>query len=297
MGGTKTFTDPIPTGNVITGVTITVNYTGCGATAVDAVLAGQVVGTYVPVQNCSCPTSCSTVTLNFNSAPPSYVYGGTNSFQLINFGGIDADICVDNAIVSFAYSCVSSTAPGGISGTTIITQGNSSNLSVSGGNLAPGSTWEWYEGSCGGIPVGSGSSISVSPVSTTTYFVRAEGPCNTTSCAAVNVVVNPSGVGGPCANDNLAFDNNVYTPPCGSNSLLAVGPGTFLQIAVVDGANYTFSTCGSGYDTKMTGYDAASNLKFFNDDNGIRPFPALCKDGYCAVVSIKARNISGVNRY
>ena len=65
--------------------------------------------------------------------------------------------------------------------------GQSSTLSVSGGALGTGAAWQWYSGSCGGIPVGTGASITVSPTSTTTYYLRAEGTCNTTACASVTV--------------------------------------------------------------------------------------------------------------
>ena len=52
-------------------------------------------------------------------------------------------------------------------------------------------SWEWYSGNCGGTGthVGTGSPISVSPTDTTTYYVRAEGDCNITSCASICVEV------------------------------------------------------------------------------------------------------------
>lgn len=69
-------------------------------------------------------------------------------------------------------------------------EGESSTLSVNGGFLGAGGSWEWYTGSCGGTPVGSGPSINVSPSSDTTYYVRAEGGCNSkTSCASVSLTV------------------------------------------------------------------------------------------------------------
>ncbi len=72
-----------------------------------------------------------------------------------------------------------------------VCSGNSTTLSKSGGSLGTGASWKWYKNSCGGTYVGSGSSVSVSPTTTTTYYVRAEGDCNTTSCASVTVIVNP----------------------------------------------------------------------------------------------------------
>jgi gliding motility-associated-like protein len=72
-----------------------------------------------------------------------------------------------------------------------ICAGQSTTLTVNGGSLGTGATWNWYSGSCGGTPVGTGSSITVSPSSTTTYFVHAQGDCNTTTCVSVTVQVNP----------------------------------------------------------------------------------------------------------
>jgi len=50
----------------------------------------------------------------------------------------------------------------------------------------------WYEGSCGGTIVGEGGSISVSPVSTTTYFAAAKNVnsgCISATCVSVEVAV------------------------------------------------------------------------------------------------------------
>jgi gliding motility-associated-like protein len=69
--------------------------------------------------------------------------------------------------------------------------GSTTNLTVNGGSLGTGAGWQWYTGSCGGTSVGSGSTITVSPGTTTTYFVRAEGTCNNTTCQSVTVTVNP----------------------------------------------------------------------------------------------------------
>ncbi|MET0637982.1 MAG: T9SS type A sorting domain-containing protein, partial [Chitinophagaceae bacterium] len=66
------------------------------------------------------------------------------------------------------------------------------NLSVNGGSLGLDAEWKWYSGSCGGTPVGTGSTLSGINVNTTTsYFVRAEGVCNITSCITTTVNVNP----------------------------------------------------------------------------------------------------------
>ncbi len=57
------------------------------------------------------------------------------------------------------------------------------------GGLGDGATWEWYEGSCAGTYLGSGTSLVVTPTVTTTYYVRAEGDCNTSDCQSITVSV------------------------------------------------------------------------------------------------------------
>jgi len=71
-----------------------------------------------------------------------------------------------------------------------ICPGISVNLSVVGGTLGTSASWKWYTSSCGTSLVGTGSSISVTPAVTTTYYVRAEGSCNTTACVAVTVNIS-----------------------------------------------------------------------------------------------------------
>lgn len=65
-------------------------------------------------------------------------------------------------------------------------------LSVIGGSLNGAAAWQWYTGSCGGTPVGSGNSITVSPGATTTYYVRGEGGCAPAPgpCATQTVTVS-----------------------------------------------------------------------------------------------------------
>lgn len=60
-------------------------------------------------------------------------------------------------------------------------------LQASGGTPGINAVYRWYTGSCGGTLIGTGSSITVSPIVATTYFVRLEGDCNTTSCASLNI--------------------------------------------------------------------------------------------------------------
>ncbi len=86
-----------------------------------------------------------------------------------------------------------STAPTSItaSPSTTTCPGNSILLTPSGGSLGTNAVYKWYRNSCGDTLIGTGNSISVVPSVTTTYYVRAEGDCNTTSCAQITINVIP----------------------------------------------------------------------------------------------------------
>ena len=63
-------------------------------------------------------------------------------------------------------------------------------LSVEGGTLGTNAQWKWYTSSCGGTLIGTGTSVTVTLNSTSTFYVRAEGDCNTTACEQVTVSIS-----------------------------------------------------------------------------------------------------------
>jgi hypothetical protein len=116
---------------------------------------------------------------------PQMLSVGTHVFYLKGNGG-----CNTTACVSFVLTIRQApSAPSAINGSTNICKGQSTTLSVNGGVQGTDANWTWYSGTCGGTPVGTGASITVSPSDTTTYFVRSEGPCGITGCASVRVDV------------------------------------------------------------------------------------------------------------
>lgn len=130
-------------------------------------------------------TSVSSIT-SFTSTQITAIIGaGTTGFVTVT----TASGTATSSPTAFTVN-TPSVAPTSISGTTTICNGDSTTLTLSGGTSGTGATAEWFSGSCGGTPVGTGNSISVSPATTTTYFVRYTGTCNTTTCASVTVTVN-----------------------------------------------------------------------------------------------------------
>ena len=88
-----------------------------------------------------------------------------------------------------------STDPSSITSNAVFDEiclGGNAILTVNGGSLGTGASWQWYSGSCGGTPVGTGSSITVSPSSATNYFVRAEGACGNSACVNLTITVKTS---------------------------------------------------------------------------------------------------------
>ncbi|MDD3877974.1 MAG: hypothetical protein PHT69_15235, partial [Bacteroidales bacterium] len=139
--------------------------------------------------------------LNCETAIVAFGYTNSTDFPTVNPGSggfyeSTAATANCNVIFYFAEPAGSfSTSPTSASANpTSFCSGNSVNLTVNGGSLGSGASWHWYSGSCGGTPVGTGSSINVSPTGTTTYYVRAEGDCNITSCASVTVTLNTNSV-------------------------------------------------------------------------------------------------------
>jgi len=104
-----------------------------------------------------------------------------------------------------------------------ISPGESVTLTKTGGQLGDEADWYWYKNSCDGSLVGTGSSISVSPSSSTTYYVRAEGYCNITSCASVMVTVNdetdPTSVN---VNKNTDENISIYPNPTSGTFYISI---------------------------------------------------------------------------
>lgn len=68
-----------------------------------------------------------------------------------------------------------------------ICEGQSVTLSYSGGS---GASFHWYANACGGVAVGTGNNLSVSPTLSTTYYGRWENSCDQSACLTVDVIVN-----------------------------------------------------------------------------------------------------------
>jgi len=176
---------------------------------------------------------------------------GTNTAYFVRAEGTcNTTTCASQAVTVNTLS----TAPTSITGTSTICAGGSTTLTVSGGSLGTGGVWRWYSGSCGGTLVGSGNSINVSPGTNTTYFVRAEGTCNTSTCASQAVTVNtlsaaPTGITGTstiCAGGSTTLTvsggslgtGGVWRWYSGSCGGTLVGSGTSINVSPATNTTY-----------------------------------------------------------
>lgn len=156
-----------------------------------------------------------------------------------------------------------SAAPTGIlssNGTVFCSGSASTTLTRQGGSLGTGASWEWYSGSCGGTPIGSGPSVGVNPTSTTTYYVRGEGDCGSTTCASITINVSngltitsltkndPQCSGGTDGNAKVVATGGIapytyaWSPGGGTtDSISGLAAGTY-TVTVTDAANCTVSS-------------------------------------------------------
>jgi hypothetical protein len=171
--------------------------------------------------------------------------------------------CTTSTIITTTVNSLS-VAPTAISGTNSLCPNATTTLTQVGGTLGTGASYKWYSGSCGGTLVGTGASITVTPTATTVYYVRAEGTCNTTTCASITVTVGdlvaptingcPSNISlnatmgscnatatwtAPTANDNCLLASFIGSHSSGSS--FAVGTTTVTYTAT-DGVGNT-ATC------------------------------------------------------
>ncbi len=103
-------------------------------------------------------------------------------------------------------------------------------LSYSGGSLGTGATAEWYDDAAFTSSVGSGNNLLITPAPnvTTTYYVRFEGTCNTTTAQSVTITVNPSPTPTLSGVSTVCFgEGQTYTTEAGqSNYVWTVSGGT-----------------------------------------------------------------------
>ena len=129
----------------------------------------------------------------------------TQTFYVRASGNCNTTNCVSTTVT---LETLSTDPSGSTASSNSVCSGDGVSLSVAGGTLGTGATWEWYTGSCGGTSVGNGPIISLNPTTTTDYYVRAEGNCGITNCDTITVTVTPA----PISIDSALADTNTICP-------------------------------------------------------------------------------------
>jgi gliding motility-associated-like protein len=176
----------------------------------------------------------STVTIQYRSANTTY----NNPKQYVVVSNLRATI-------------VNATPPTSITGPSAICNGGSITLNSTGTNASS----QWYSGSCGGTLVGTGTSITVSPAVSTTYFVSNVGLCNSQS-TCISHLVNISS--NPTSPSIGTTTQPTCSTPTGSVALSGLPVGSWTITASPGGATLN----GSGSSASFSGLSPSSNYSF-----------------------------------
>jgi hypothetical protein len=177
-----------------------------------------------------------------------------------------------------------STPAQAINGNKIICQGQNTSLTFTGGSLGNSANWKWYSNSCGGTYVGNGISVDLSPTKTTTYYLRAEGTCNQTTCLSTIVTVQDTSI----PNSSINGTTNICI---GQNSILTLDGG---QLGKQAEWIWYSGNCGGtpvGKGTSIT-VSPSNTTKYFIRAEGI------CNNTICRNVTVvvnKAPKLSAIN--
>lgn len=217
-----------------------------------------------PIVQYPLPTAtdnCAGVTVNLASG--SIASGGTfpQGTTPVTYDAVDAS----GNTVSCSFDVIvdtESTDPTSVTASTSVAcAGAPVTLTVNGGSLGTNAQWYWYIGACGGQLVGSGSTVVVNPLSTANYYVRAEGPCNTTACVDVVIDVTPA--------PSLGFSNIGGPSACGA------ADGSITAVATGGAAPYTYTWSNGSVGATISGLSAGPYEVLVTDATGCTDFSSI----------------------
>ena len=257
---TVTYEAADPFGNITSDTfTVTVN------DSEDPVIScpGTVFAGCDPVVNYPVPTAtdnCPGVTVSLVSGPPS---GGTFSTGTTTVTYEATDASGNTASCSFDVVLdTESTDPTSVTASNLnVCAGTPTTLTVNGGSLGTNAQWFWYIGSCGGQLVGAGTTLTVNPLNTSNYFVRAEGSCNSTLCASVVIDVT--------AAPTVGFSGITSPSACGA------ADGTITVVASGGTPPYAFAWSNNSTGATISGLAAGPYEVTVTDASGCTDFSSV----------------------
>ena len=170
--------------------------------------------------------------------------GGTYTVKAVTAAGCEVPMN-GSAVIN---TQTNSTGASSVSATkTEVCAGDNTVLTQIGGTLGAGAVWKWHTDNHGSNLAGTGSSITVTPPSTTTYYVRAEGTCNTTGFASVNIIrteplnisQNPADVVA-CQNTSVTYNSFANERPAYQWQRSTNGGSSYESISGANSSSYTF---------------------------------------------------------
>ena len=160
----------------------------CAAGNVDITVSGGSLGTNAQWELFETSCGSAVISTSSNGTFSGVAANSSNTYYARANGFCNTTTCVD---VDFFLADSSFPATNITSTDTIICQNENITLSLNGGILGTNAQWAWYDDNCGGNQIGTGSSISLNPLATTTYYARAIGECNNTICSDITVTTIP----------------------------------------------------------------------------------------------------------
>jgi len=285
-----TFFDPVPAGNVVTGITVNYWTASCEGAAIYGTFANSSSDEFVmPVAydgNTGCLCSdlpCMLTTSSSVSFPcgiPGYIYGGNNIFKLVSGG----PMCINRAEIIFTYWNVNVLTPNLIASSNPICPGESTTLTV------PNNGYTSYLWSTGATS----QSIIVSPATTTTYGVTVSTSLGcTTAHSSITITVAPI----PTVTAT-ASPPNICNGQC--SNLTAGGAATYYWMpGTIPGS--TYNVCPATTTTYTVGGISAAGctnsttVSVNVTPNGTPTFNAV--GPYCSGAAIPALPTTSTNGY
>jgi Secretion system C-terminal sorting domain len=204
--GKAYFNDPVPAGNVVTAIEATVYYVS-GNVQASLYLDNEFQGSISLGNNGMACGGCLLSTVNMSGTFSSYVYGGSNELQVLAIN-VNGWICVDRIELEISYEPVCDISVDAGANQTVYfgyppAATATLTATVTGGD-DPIAIY-WYDAL--NNPVGSGTPITVSPETTTTYLVEV---IDANECVATDYVT-------VCVVDVRCGNNNNKVQLCHSD--------------------------------------------------------------------------------
>jgi hypothetical protein len=133
-------------------------------------------------------------------------------------------------------------------------------LTVSGGNLRSNTHWAWYSDACGGTLIGTGNSITVSPSTQTTYYIRGEGGGCTSVCRPGTATIQSPGLGS-------IIQTSLGVERCGTGLALISAKSDIGDINWFDSPTSTFIRA-TGETYNAPGNAVGTNTYYVEVNNG-----------------------------